>query len=236
VQAVSSSYFPDFHKSLLHYDPDLLQTDSAADEFLALYAHGNISDDEKRQAMRLLEAAWRVVMAQNSCAYFFEELTRPEAQQCLLQAARFFMLSRLFGAEFDYENGFVNILTQAASNEPLFGDGRGLWQKLVQPKALVAELEMLLEINRLEPVKERCDRLKDVFDALCLAAGVAVDQSGLKESVRLALSRAQSEGWLIFPVTEPALFKRLDNVLAAFALKPAQPTMFLQLALASQVA
>jgi hypothetical protein len=76
-------------------------------------------------------------MMYTSCGWFFDELSRLEPVQILLYAARALELARVFGA--DLEPEFVAALAKAPSNIPEFGDGAGVWEKLVKPNVLTLD-------------------------------------------------------------------------------------------------
>ena len=113
------------------------RSDESVGRFLAANAPGAKEEDAKVRALRLLEMQRHALMMYTSCGWFFDELSRLEPVQILLYAARALELARAFGAELEPE--FVAALKKAPSNEPQFGDGAGIWEKLVKPNVLTSE-------------------------------------------------------------------------------------------------
>jgi alpha-amylase/alpha-mannosidase (GH57 family) len=77
-----------------------------------------------------------------SCGWFFEELSRPEPLQVLRYAARAIQLARhvlgpsgmLVKGRTDLETVFLDQLAKAESNDPRYGDGRGIYAQRVVPR------------------------------------------------------------------------------------------------------
>ena len=105
--------------------------------FLAAHAPGAKGAEGRAKAVRLLELQRHALMMFTSCGWFFDELSRLEPTQVLLYAARALELARELGHELEPE--FVKALKAAPSNEPRFGDGAGVWEKLVAPRVLTRE-------------------------------------------------------------------------------------------------
>jgi len=72
-----------------------------------------------------------------SCGWFFSEISGIEAVQILQYAARAIELAEDTG-KIKLEDEFVNRLSEAKSNIIEYGDGRGVWEKLVKPAKLIA--------------------------------------------------------------------------------------------------
>jgi len=109
------------------------RSDESVARFLAAHAPGARDDAAKTRVLRLLELQRHALMMFTSCGWFFDELSRLEPEQILLYAARALELAHALGAELEPE--FVAALAKAPSNEPRYGDGAGVWEKLVKPGA-----------------------------------------------------------------------------------------------------
>jgi len=107
------------------------RSDASVAGFLAAHAPGARDEASKVRALRLLEMQRHSLMMFTSCGWFFDELSRLEPVQILFYAARALELARDLGA--DFEEDFVAALALAPSNEPEYGDGAGIWRKLVHP-------------------------------------------------------------------------------------------------------
>jgi len=66
-----------------------------------------------------------------SCAWFWEDISRPETRQMLRYAARGIELARQVSGK-DLEPDFSRILGQAVPNDPSFKSGPGLFRQLVE--------------------------------------------------------------------------------------------------------
>jgi alpha-amylase/alpha-mannosidase (GH57 family) len=84
-------------------------------------------------AMRLLEMQRHGLLMFTSCGWFFDEISGLEATQILRYAARAIQLAQYFGERL--EEGLLGSLEQAESNDPQFGNGRGVWEMEVKPAA-----------------------------------------------------------------------------------------------------
>jgi alpha-amylase/alpha-mannosidase (GH57 family) len=113
------------------------RSDASVERFLAGFAPGARDDGAKVRVLQLLEMQRHALMMYTSCGWFFDELSRLEPVQILLYAARALELARAFGSDLEAE--FVAALAKAPSNLPEFGDGAGVWAKLVKPNVLTLD-------------------------------------------------------------------------------------------------
>ncbi|MDE2490060.1 MAG: DUF3536 domain-containing protein [Elusimicrobia bacterium] len=102
-----------------------------ARRFLKERAKRRLNDDEEARALRLLALQRERLAMFTSCGWFFDDVSGVEAVQILKRAARALDLARGLGE--DAEDAFVERLSAAKSNLPAFGDGAGVWRKLVAP-------------------------------------------------------------------------------------------------------
>jgi alpha-amylase/alpha-mannosidase (GH57 family) len=111
----------------------VLDREGRLEGFLARHAAHGLQAAEARRAVQLLEMQRYAMLMFTSCGWFFEELSRPEPVQVLLYAARAIQIARNLTGH-DLEPAFVDALADAESNEPAFGDGRGIYEQLVRPE------------------------------------------------------------------------------------------------------
>jgi alpha-amylase/alpha-mannosidase (GH57 family) len=112
------------------------------DAFFAVHARRPLEPAERRRAIQLLEVQRHALLMYTSCGWFFEELSRPEPLQVLRYAARAIQLARhvlgpsrmLVGGRTDLETVFLDQLAKAPSNDPQYGDGRGIYAQRVVPR------------------------------------------------------------------------------------------------------
>ena len=160
---------------------------ASVDRFLAAHAPGASDADARVRALKLLELQRHALMMFTSCGWFFEELSRLEPSQVLLYAARALELAQSFGE--DHEPEFVAALKRAPSNEEQFGDGAGIWEKLVRPNILTLDhvaahyaVGLLFEDKPPAEIQGRavaCDRfIRRAEGGVTVAAGRAVFTEG----------------------------------------------------------
>jgi alpha-amylase/alpha-mannosidase (GH57 family) len=126
----------DYIDVVLDRDPERL------DAFLAAHARRPLDTEEQRRVIQLLEVQRHTLLMYTSCGWFFEELSRPEPLQVLRYAARAIQLARhilgpagmLVRGGIDLETVFLDELAKAESNDPRYGDGRGIYSQRVVPR------------------------------------------------------------------------------------------------------
>jgi alpha-amylase/alpha-mannosidase (GH57 family) len=107
-------------------------TREGADEFLAQHRSRELSVEETRQALELLEMQRHLQQMYTSCGWFFDDLGGIETVQCLQYAARAIQLAeRIFGEPFEVE--FKQRLAPAAGNVPENGDGAQTYDRFALP-------------------------------------------------------------------------------------------------------
>lgn len=133
----------DYIDVILDRDPERLEA------FFEHHATRELDADEQRQAIQLLGMQRQAMLMYTSCGWFFDELSRPEPLQVLRYAARAIQLARLavgpsgmmVGGRLDLEDAFVERLAAAESNDPRYGDGRGIYEQRVRPA--IVDLEQV---------------------------------------------------------------------------------------------
>ena len=100
------------------------------DEFLSRQAQPDLEPHQRTEALRLLDLRRNCQLMFTSCAWFFDDISGIEPVQILRYAARAIGLARRLGAEF--EEDFLEDLSSAKSNLEIKGDGRKIFQRLVQ--------------------------------------------------------------------------------------------------------
>ncbi len=158
------------------------RSDASVARFLAAHAPGAADEAAKMRTLTLLEMQRHALMMYTSCGWFFDELSRLEPVQILLYAARALSLARSLGADFEPE--LVAALAKAPSNEAAYGDGAGVWEKLVQPRVHTHDhvaahyaVSLLFEDEppaEVQTRRVRCDRFKRRAESgVTVAAGRA---------------------------------------------------------------
>ncbi len=107
-------------------------------ERLKAFLAENLLESESREArepvkaLKLLELQRHAMLMYTSCGWFFDDVSGLETTQILHYADRVLQLGEeLFGAAL--QEGFTQRLKKAPSNLPRYGDGAGVYERLVRP-------------------------------------------------------------------------------------------------------
>jgi alpha-amylase/alpha-mannosidase (GH57 family) len=156
-------YFPDPWTARQAYIQVILDRDSdhVISSFLSRHGHKDLDAAQTSDALRLLEMQLDAMLMFTSCGWFHDELSGIETIQCLQYAARAISLAKQFQREL--EEGFLNDLEKAPSNVERYGNGRGVWDQLVQPAGV--DLERVLAHQAISSIFEPGDgsRSKRVY-------------------------------------------------------------------------
>lgn len=100
--------------------------------FLSAHAKKQLTDEEKRRVIKLLEMQRHVMLMFTSCGWFFDEISGIETVQVMMYAARAMQLAHdLFSL--DLETQYAKILEQAPSNIPEFQNGAKIYSIFIKP-------------------------------------------------------------------------------------------------------
>jgi alpha-amylase/alpha-mannosidase (GH57 family) len=119
-----------------YIDVVLDRSAAATDGFLAAWAHHPGRAEARTTALRLLEMQRHAMLMFTSDGWFFDDISGIETVQVLRHAARAVQFARRFGP--DLEPALVARLRAAESNVPAFGDGAGVYDRLVRPEVVDA--------------------------------------------------------------------------------------------------
>lgn len=115
-----------------YVDVVLDRTATSVAAFFAAQAARELSAEERRRALSLLEMQRHAMLMYTSCGWFFDELSGLETVQVLRYAARAIQLAEAL-AGVTLEPGFRERLARAPSNRPEHRDGDGVYEALVVP-------------------------------------------------------------------------------------------------------
>jgi alpha-amylase/alpha-mannosidase (GH57 family) len=102
------------------------------ENFLSTHAKRPLHEEEKIQALKLLELQRHAMLMYTSCGWFFDELSGIETVQVIQYAARALQLAKPFLGD-SLESRFLSKLEQAKSNIPEHRDGQLVYEKFVRP-------------------------------------------------------------------------------------------------------
>lgn len=98
----------------------------------------DLSEEDRIRGMELLEIQRQALLMYTSCGWFFSEISGIETVQIMKYAARAMQLAARFSNE-DFEEHFLEILSQAKSNIQEFGTGRDIYERFVKPSVVTAK-------------------------------------------------------------------------------------------------
>jgi len=103
-----------------------------ARKFFGTQARRPLTEEERRRALKFLDLQRQALLMYTSCGWFFDDVGGIEAAQILRYAARAIELAEeLFGLPL--EARFLEVLSEARSNDPAKGDGRKIYETMVRP-------------------------------------------------------------------------------------------------------
>ena len=98
----------------------------------------DLEEEQKVMAMELLEIQREAMLMYTSCGWFFSEISGIETVQIMKYAARVMQLAKSFTKK-DLETPFLEILKDAKSNIPEFGNGKEIYEKFVRPSIVTTK-------------------------------------------------------------------------------------------------
>ena len=98
----------------------------------------DLSEEDRIRGMELLEIQRQALLMYTSCGWFFSEISGIETVQIMKYAARAMQLAARFSNE-DFEEHFLEILSQAKSNIQEYGTGRDIYERFVKPSVVTAK-------------------------------------------------------------------------------------------------
>jgi len=104
-------------------------------EFQDKYFLPDLSEQDKVNAMKLLEMQRQAMLMYTSCGWFFCEISGIETVQIMKYAARVIQLAKDFTDE-DFETKYLEILSRAESNYKEIGNGRDIYERFVRPSVI----------------------------------------------------------------------------------------------------
>ena len=101
------------------------------DGFLVEHAKRELSVNEKRQVIKLLEIQRQAMLMFTSCGWFFDEISGIETVQVMMYATRAMQLTRE-ALGLDFEDRYLQMLKEAPSNVPEFENGAKVYGMFVK--------------------------------------------------------------------------------------------------------
>ncbi|MBK7070675.1 MAG: DUF3536 domain-containing protein [Myxococcales bacterium] len=142
------------------------------------------------RVLSLMEMSRHAMAMYTSCGWFFDDLGGIETVQVLRYAARVAELGEALGGH-PLTAGLVDRLAAARSNERQVGDGRSVWQRMVEPARVdlakvVANHAVVLAVTGHEPVDDAGAYAVTVGEMVRRRVGRAALAAGVAQSRELA--------------------------------------------------
>ena len=177
------AYFPDPWDARNEYIRVILdRTEESTTAFLSEHAR-QLAGDDLVTTLKLLELQRHAMLMYTSCGWFFDDISGIESAQVIQYAGRVVQLARALFAE-DVEPEFLDLLAQAKSNVPEFGDGRTVYERVVRP-AIVDLPEVAAHFAVSSLFEEYPDRPR----IYCYEAAVEDYQRQAEGSAQMAIGR-----------------------------------------------
>ena len=110
-------------------------TNQRRGNFLKRHAIHGLEKEEEIELFQLVESQRMSCYMFTSCGWFFDDISGLEATQVLKYACRAIELVRPWRKK-GLEQGLMDFLCQAKSNDPAFGDGGRIYQTIVKPSRI----------------------------------------------------------------------------------------------------
>lgn len=142
THALGQPLLKDFNAARDNYIHVILdRTEATVAEFFARHAAHELSEDERRQVMAVMEIERQLQLMYTSCGWFFSEISGIETVQIIKYAARAIQIAE-FTTDRNFEDRFLNDLQQAKSNLPAHKNGEWIYLHFVKP--LVVPLDQVV--------------------------------------------------------------------------------------------
>lgn len=110
----------------------ILDEQKSREQFLHAHAPRELTREEERRALLFLELQRNALLMYTSCGWFFSDLAGIEPIQLLKYAGRVIDLMNQLALP-SPRRRFLEILAEANSNRPEFGNGVDIYRRLVEP-------------------------------------------------------------------------------------------------------
>ncbi|MCP4650668.1 MAG: DUF3536 domain-containing protein [PVC group bacterium] len=113
----------------------LNREDKSVKDFLQKHANAELPEEDKIQALKLLEMQRHAMLMYTSCGWFFDEISGIETVQIMQYAARAIQMAKEAGG-IDLEPGYLKILKKAHSNIKESENGAKIYEKAIKQTVL----------------------------------------------------------------------------------------------------
>jgi alpha-amylase/alpha-mannosidase (GH57 family) len=118
---------------------NIILDESQKASFFQRHSSRPLKDNEKSDALCLLESQRMALYMFTSCGWFFDDISGIESIQILMYALRAIELVRRSSPN-DLENGLINFLVTAESNDASYKNGANIFEDMVKPSKITPSL------------------------------------------------------------------------------------------------
>ena len=163
-ESAGAEYFKDVWKARNNYiDVVLNRKESNVLKFQRENFKAGLNEIDCVKAMELLEIQRQAMLMYTSCGWFFTELTGIETVQIMKYSARAMQLACRF-TDKDLESEYLNILANAKSNIPEYGNGKDIYERWVKPSVVTTK-----QLACLWAISSLYEDFEDEEDVYCYA-------------------------------------------------------------------
>ncbi len=144
-----------------YIDVILDRSSSNIKKFQKKYFQPELTEEDKVKGMELLEIQRQAMLMYTSCGWFFSEISGIETVQIMKYAARAMQLASRF-SNTNYEEKFLEILSDAKSNIAEFGTGKDIFERFVKPSVVTPK-----QIACLWAISSLYQEFEDEEDVYC---------------------------------------------------------------------
>lgn len=117
----------------------LITDDAQRVSFFRRHSIRPLNKEEQTEALCLLESQRMALYMFTSCGWFFDDISGIESIQILMYAFRAIELVRRASPN-DLEKGLMDFLIHAKSNDPSYGNGARIFERMVKPSRISPSL------------------------------------------------------------------------------------------------
>jgi len=166
------------------------------EKFLSQHAKRNLSEEEKKRVMKILEMQRQTMLMYASCGWFFDDISGIETVQVLMFAARAMQLARET-FDIDLESTYLKMLEMAQSNVPELANGAKVYDVFVRPEIMdsmkIAAQNMILTLFRPNSNSQQTSTLKQ---PCCFQVSVESSEKYESGKFRLAFGKIKVHSFI----------------------------------------
>ena len=154
-------YFDDVWSARNNYINVILKRNkNTVKEFSDKNLKTNLDENSVSKAFCLMEMQRQTMLMYTSCGWFFNDISGIETIQILKYASRAIQIASEFTEE-DLESKFLEILKDAKSNIPEYGNGKDIYENFVKPS--VSDYKQIGTLWAIKSLYEDCSTITKLY-------------------------------------------------------------------------